>query len=140
MSLCTTLWFWIAALLASFFYGWKSLEIHLPSAFDKHGHGKKDNPIHDYPPSWRLHQYWLNFLGSLVGWLALWYLLKRYDLCLFSSSCNSSPNAWDIGASLIAFTGVTGHLPGTVIPLFMSLNSLLTELVKMFTAWLTNSK
>src|SRR5713101_1458001 len=51
-----------------------------------------------------MHQVWFNFVGSAFGWAALYYVLRT--------------GLWDFElkhfvALLIAFVGITGHLPET---------------------------
>jgi hypothetical protein len=60
----------------------------------------------------RFAQYWLNFVGSIFGWLALYVLIGRLWKV-------SSLTGWDVVADLvcflIAFWGITGQLPYMLI-------------------------
>jgi len=61
--------FWILAFSASLFYGWKATDIF---------------NVFPFKPSWAwtLHQRWLNFSGSFVGWIALWFLGQKVNHAL----------------------------------------------------------
>jgi hypothetical protein len=53
----------------------------------------------------RWHQHWFNFVGAAVGWIAGYVVFTRWFLL------DESPNFATITLLLIAFVGVTGHLP-----------------------------
>jgi hypothetical protein len=57
---------------------------------------------------WGIHQFWFNFVGALAGWAALWVLAPETWL-------EPSPTVtvtWGSAAlAVVAFAGVTGHLP-----------------------------
>lgn len=92
--------FWVVSLLASVFYGWKAFE-----AFDVATEKRKWG--------WWVHQVWFNFAGALVGWLAAWVVVQDAWPCL-TSACTATLT-WTNGIlSVIAFIGVTGHLPFAV--------------------------
>jgi len=132
--------FWAVALTASALYGWNAVAIHSPprkKAKDRSGEESKEELV--YPPAWWWHQRWLNFLGALVGWLALWFLGRKYVGCLFSA-CTAAPEAWDVIAALIAFVGVTGFLPGTVVSFLSSFSALAARLAELLAAWMTKLK
>src|SRR4030042_4723054 len=114
--------FWILAVLASAFYGCKAVEIFLPQKEKQ----KK---------SWWVHQFWLNFLGAFVGWLALGLLLRKFSNCIFSE-CVITPNAWDAVASVTAFIGLTGYLPGSVVAIISGFSTLAGKLAEVAAAWL----
>jgi len=49
-----------------------------------------------------IHQGWFNFVGSLVGWLALFKLIDQGGVEM----------DWgDMATALVAVLGITGHLP-----------------------------
>jgi hypothetical protein len=103
LSVWTAL-FWIVAIFASAFYGWKAVDIFVPPA------------QRDPSWAWRLHQRWLNFLGAFVGWMALWLLSKKFAPCMVDQCINDVGWLHVVGA-LVAFVGVTGHLPYFVVSL-----------------------
>ena len=77
--------------------------------------------------SWRLHQFWLNFLGSLVGWAAAAFFFTR----LLAAVASGKPVQFDwssIGLALVAFVGVTGFLPVTVVTLINSIGALVGKI------------
>jgi hypothetical protein len=71
------------------------------------------HPPHQSPDpphgSWWFHQLWLNFVGSLAGWGALFYLW-RFRLPAFKCGKEFSL-VGDAFFVLIALLGVTGILP-----------------------------
>jgi hypothetical protein len=97
--------FWFIAIVASGLLGWKAVEIFTDVPKKK----KEEQP----PPSWWWQQRWFNFLGSIVGWAALWVLIRRYWTYILGG-CAPDPSLWDLLAGFIAFVGVTGYLPYTV--------------------------
>jgi hypothetical protein len=99
-----TIVYWLFAFIVSGFFGWKAVEIFK---------SKLAKPM-SWP--WWLYQIWFNFLGSLIGWLALWVLVRRYWTCIFCE-CTVNPSLWDLFAGFVAFIGVTGHLPYAVFGL-----------------------
>ena len=112
------LWFNIIflniAIFFSSFYGLKAFEIFQVNTVDK-------------PRSWKIHQIWFNFSGSIAGWIALWLLIRKILHCIMSSSFNTV----DISDSmlfLLAFIGITGHLPYTIAGIIESLKELATKI------------
>ena len=101
-TLFGTVWFQISfigvALLLSLFYGAKAMDIHL---IERHAAA---------PWAWKVHQFWLNFLGAAAGWVALWFVLRNISLAV-DAPTPVAPT-WS-GAALffLAFIGITGHLP-----------------------------
>jgi len=60
--------------------------------------------------SWRFHQYWLNFVGSLTGWAAAYYFV----FCRLHPLSSFSLKIEDTVVILIAVLGITGLLPYTL--------------------------
>jgi hypothetical protein len=56
--------------------------------------------------AWRLHQYWLNFLGFLVGCVASAVLIIDYS---------RNGGLVNLGLLIVAFAGLTGKLPHLII-------------------------
>jgi hypothetical protein len=117
--------FWTIALVASLLYGW-----HAVAIFKAHIAGREEPP----PRAWWWHQRWLNFLGALVGWITLWFLLRKFLGCAFND-CNVELNAWDVVGSLVAFVGITGYLPNTVVSLVSGVGALAGKLAEVLAAW-----
>lgn len=61
-------------------------------------------------PTW--HQYWFNGVGAVLGWLAGWVVLDRWLLC---TNCSHEPTGWTVLLAVIAFVGITGNLPTTLM-------------------------
>jgi hypothetical protein len=102
--------FWFIALVASGLLGWKAVEIFTDVPKKEREEKEKEK---QRPPSWWWQQRWFNFLGSIVGWAALWLLLRRYWTYILGR-CGTDPRLWDLLAGFIAFVGITGYLPYTV--------------------------
>ena len=99
----------IIALVVSVLYGWKAVEIFTEVT--------KKSKAQQPPVSWWWHQRWLNFVGSFVGWVVLWILIKRYLAC-FTGQCEIILTYWDAIGAVIAFIGITVHLPFAIIGLW----------------------
>lgn len=80
--------------------------------------------------AWKLHQFWLNFLGSVAGWSALWFLLRSALQCA-SASCSFQFGWSEVGAFLLAYLGVTGYVPFTVIGLASGVKELAEKVAKV---------
>lgn len=97
--------YWLLALASSGLLGYYALDIHQVVGRD------------DLPDSARWQQRWLNFVGALVGWSVLWPLIRKYGPCLLADGrpSGAAPDGWAAFAGLIAFLGITGYLPGSII-------------------------
>jgi hypothetical protein len=119
--------FWLVALIASVLYGWNAWYIFVsPSE----------------PPSraQKWHQRWLNFLGALVGWTALWLLAKKFFVPCVVAQCINDVGALDVVGALVAFVGVTGYLPYTVVSLVSGVALLAGKLVEVLATWVATLK
>ncbi|MFN0315332.1 MAG: hypothetical protein ACKVQA_09875 [Burkholderiales bacterium] len=94
------------ALVFSIFYGWKACDI-----FDVWTQDKK--------LAWKIHQFWLNLAGSIVGWAALWAATGGTLLTV-----HPTLSITDAVLLLIAFVGITGYLPYAVVGLLQGLVAL----------------
>jgi hypothetical protein len=74
----------------------------------------------------RIHQWWFNFVGSLAGWAAAYgLLLKAYRVLCLSQPAN-------LGLShallfVLAFAGITGHLPRMLFATFQVIDRLIAK-------------
>lgn len=94
--------FWGVAIVASSLYGAFAIQIFVGSK--------------TFPRPWVWHQRWFNFFGSMVGWLAAWLIILRH--CGWPiTTCVGPTDGWDLVGALIAFLGMTGHLPFTIMGL-----------------------
>lgn len=109
--------FWLLAITASVFYGLKACVI-----FEVPTCGKT------WP--WKLHQFWLNFAGSAVGWIALWSLVPRVIGC-FAHGCSAELTWSDVGVFFLAFVGVTGHLPVAVVGIAFSVKEIASKVAAL---------
>jgi len=75
------------------------------------------------PWAWWVHQFWFNFVGSLFGWAALWFLARKVWLCI-STSCPAQLDLSDGLAIFMAFVGITGHLPYAVAGVLQGIREL----------------
>jgi uncharacterized membrane protein len=105
----------ILAVVCTLFYGLKATEIFL------------DPLPSNRPLSWRLHQFWLNALGSAVGWVALLFLLTRVFNC-FEMKCSGVLTALDVVLFFLAFVGVTGYLPAAVVGIVSSIGAIIGKI------------
>lgn len=66
--------------------------------------------------SWIFHQFWLNFVGSLAGWFFAYLLAAdvQQNICSFS---NYEITFGRILTFVLAFIGVTGYMPATIVGL-----------------------
>jgi hypothetical protein len=107
--------FWLFGAASCFFYGLKAhdaLEAGAPS--DKWAR--------------RVHQFWFNFVGSVFGWGAAWFIAQKVALGTFPS------HAWsDAALVALAFVGITGHLPYAVFGVLTGLNDIAKKLTKKVT-------
>lgn len=94
------MWFIGISLVASAFYGWKAVAI-----FGLATSGK------DW--SWRVHQVWLNFLGAIAGWAALW--ASSWALGASLSRDPFRMDGWIFGTLAVGFVGITGYLPRAMV-------------------------
>jgi len=65
---------------------------------------EKKNAIPNYHIEWYLHQAWIHFIGSLVGWASLLYILVH-------SNHNKGIGIETIILFLLATMGIMGFLP-----------------------------
>lgn len=105
----------IVALVFSFFFGLKAREIFsVPKPKEK---------------SQRFYLFWFNFFGSLVGWLALWVILFKILRCV-GGACQIGVELGDLVLALVAFAGITGHLPMATMGIFSGLGNIANSLFK----------
>lgn len=115
--------YWVVAFLASGFYGYYALDI-----FKSHSAADKQHV------AWKWHQRWSYFLGSAVGWLSLWLLIRKFGGCVFGN-CAADAGVLDIVGAFVAFIGVTGYLKDTVVGLVSGIGSLAGKLAQVLLEW-----
>jgi len=109
--------FWLIALAASLFYGLKACD-----AFGV--------PAGQKPWAWKVHQFWFNFVGSLVGWYACWILLPG-AVAYFSTTRTPSVSLSSAIWAVIAFVGITGHIPFAVAGLLQGIIELAKKVTEL---------
>jgi hypothetical protein len=113
-------WHWLFVAIAvgmSLFYGLCACRIfHVPCEGEKN--------------AWHIHQFWFNFLGSAVGWVATWALLGAVLACA-SAACGNTISLSSVALFLLAFLGVTGHLPMSVFGLIGGLKEFVARLLSV---------
>jgi hypothetical protein len=102
----------LVALTASGLYGWYAVEIFL-------GVPRPGELVHRKFLSWKIHQGWFNFCGSIVGWICLWNLGLKFVPLAVTDTYPSLTWA-DIGLAFVAFVGVTGYLPFAVVTIMQT--------------------
>ncbi len=105
----------LLALGFSIFYASKAFEIFGP---------KNDGR----PSSWVFHQWWFDFLGSLAGWAALWLVIRRV-VWSADQSQTIDLKASDGLLAIVAFVGMTGHLPRLIYGLVQSVDEIAKKLM-----------
>jgi hypothetical protein len=117
--------FWSLAFIGSGFYGWCAVEIFLPLEFTQQ---TADLREHKKKRSWRVHQRWLNFSGSMVGWWCLWVVgVKVWPLWPFVIASESL--TWgDAALAFVAFLGVTGLIPYAATRLVDTVSGAITKI------------
>ncbi len=102
--------FGMVALGFSFFYGCKAVTIFVSTKNEK---GEELPQIKEKTKllPWKAHQFWLNFVGSLTGWAATYYLVF---VRILPSKASFSFAIEDTVPLLIALLGITGLLPYTL--------------------------
>lgn len=135
MEIFLSIVFWLVALSASVLYGRYAVAIHSPP--------KRPNQTADdeaiYPSAWHWHQRWLNFVGSLVGWLALWFLLRTFGSCVLGP-CAEPFAGSDALLALIAFVGVTGYIPGLIVAAVSATSALSARLAELLASLISKLK
>jgi hypothetical protein len=79
---------------------------------------------------WRFHQFWFNFLGAAIGWVAAWSILGSVLKCL-DGNCTNSITPSSVLLFFLAFIGVTGHLPMSVMGLVGGLREFVAKLLSV---------
>lgn len=113
------IYYWLVALTFSLFYGFKAVRIFMSIKALEEDVPKKSQ-------SWHIHQFWLNFSGSGVGWIILYFLVRNF-LNLEQKDLFSEFNAGHIGLAFLAFVGITGYMPTTIITLVNSISLLIQK-------------
>lgn len=102
--------FWTVALVFSAFYGWKAREIFQVKRDDE---------------SWAYiaHQSWFNFAGCLCGWAAFW--LEAVSVSWYAATgAKIEFGLADAALAVLAFIGMTGLLPTTIVGLIQGIREL----------------
>ncbi len=100
------------SLISSLVYGLKAFDIFGPRLTEENKW-----------TAWHLHQIWFNFTGSLLGWIALWFVIRKTWNCI-ELSCPAQLDWSDATIIAIAFVGITGYLPFTLFSLLQSIKEL----------------
>lgn len=71
-----------------------------------------------------IRQFWLNFVGSLTGWLCIWIDYGRITAWVTSGyNAQTQLGQWEIFLLIFGFIGITGHLPITTINFITSISN-----------------
>ena len=73
-----------------------------------------------------LHQFWLNFGGSVVGWVALWIITQKLAAILAAPE-TAAPQWSDAALFFLAFLGITGYLPFAIITSVQAIKELISK-------------
>jgi hypothetical protein len=113
LNICPVV-FACVGLVFSLFYGFKASDI-----FDVDHAGR--------PWAWKFQQFWINFVGSTAGWVILWIVVQRLSLVVHSPG--QGLNLSDFVLLLIAFIGVTGCLPLSVVSFIQGIRDIAGKLM-----------
>jgi hypothetical protein len=114
--------YWLVAVCVSALLGWNALAIFKVEKTSE-------------PMLWQ--QRFTNFVGALIGWLVLWPLAVRYLGCVSSKGCPELlVGWWDVLGCFVAFIGITGYLPYTVIGAINAIFGALRSLAQIVASWL----
>ena len=118
--------FWSLAVIVSGFLGRFCFEIHT-----------LDRSAFKWPA--KVQQVWLNSVGAFVGWIALWFLVRQWWgvwRLSFAPAVSVQMTVSDFGLALIAFIGISGYLPFTVVGAIQTFVALVHRVVARATEWL----
>jgi hypothetical protein len=105
----------LIGLAFSLFYGLKATEIFLSSG-----------TYEDQKWSWKFHQFWLNFIGSLTGWISLLVIYPGISDCIQNNLAYSLKLS-DVLLFFLSFIGITGFLPMTIVGLIQGLKDIFAK-------------
>ena len=90
----------IIGIIFSIFYGLGA--VYILGGYETKTKAQKE--MKDYTVAWWVHQIWINFVGSLIGWSAMYLILRD----VFTNA----PLVWQhIVLFLIGALGISGFLP-----------------------------
>ena len=82
------------------------------------------------PTGWPLaYSIWFNSTGAATGWLSGWVVLIRWLSCP-GYVCSGEPKGWTILLAVIAFVGISGYLPLSVITSIGYLRAVINKLIQ----------
>jgi len=108
----------VIGLCMSIFYGFKAVNIFVA-----------DSPFVEAKkkfPSWWIHQWWLNFFCSAIGWFAAYYFVFYRLIPLRGYSFKGD----DAALIVVAMLGLAGFLPQTLSLIPLTLGSIVSLLPK----------
>lgn len=122
--------FLLVAVIASGFFGFYCFEIH--------NLGRSTFEWQE-----KIQQVWFNFIGAFAGWIALWILIRQWWGAWRLPTTPAVPvqmTLSDFGLALIAFVGMSGYLPFTVMGVIRTLVALVQKVVERLTDLLNPTK
>lgn len=84
------------------------------------------------------YQFWFNFLGSAFGWGAGWFLLRAAVGCN-GGQCETFLSGSSLVLVVLAFVGMTGHLPLATMTAIAAMTAAVKELANLTTKALKRS-
>ena len=93
----------ILGFLSSLFYGWKADSIFYYTNEDARPPEKAN--------SWRVHQFWFNFISSLFGWLLIIFFIK---IPLQNEIRGEDITVFHLAILLFGILGIVGLLPAVL--------------------------
>src|SRR6266446_6977071 len=108
--------FSVVALIFSVFHGAMAADIFMSA-----------DARRDKSWAWHVHQFWLNFCGSVAGWAALWFIIEKLG-ALFTPPRSAAPQWSDAALFFLAFLGVTGYLPFAIVTSVQAIKELISKI------------
>ena len=136
-------WFQLCLLLgliSSIFYGLsavrifgfvrkKSIQERLDQKIEE-VEGEYVQKLGDFTNVWFIHQFWLNFIGSMAGWFCIYLLFK--DASIYTDgSIDFNPGKKEFTLFLIGFFGITGYLPQVFVGISKGLQDLALKFMNL---------
>lgn len=136
--------FWIIATVTSFLYGVFAIRIFVNRGFrNRTLETKTENGIQKTTVTeqesetqnitqnlpWLVHQFWLNFLGSAVGWIALNAIKDDVIASMCQTSKLGTISVSDVLLFFAAFVGITGHMPAAIVGAVAGIKEIASKLL-----------
>lgn len=125
------LFIFLIAIIFSLFYGFRAVWIFI--------YADPKNPPPKYTKSWWVHQFWINFIGSITGWLILWLLYEHFKIMKINDVVSKITINIEI-LFVVGLISIMGYLPFVLVTLTTSIQIIISQIVtiiqKLFNSFL----